>query len=119
MNCQRCRREMPPEDSHVHAGAVLCDDCYMAALSPTRTCDPWAVYLGSRLNDQYLTPAQETILSLVNEKGKATAQELAAATGLDMPSLEKELATLRHMELLRGEPAPGGGKIFRRFADRA
>ena len=22
----------------------LCDDCYMDALSPTKTCDPWAVY---------------------------------------------------------------------------
>ena len=30
---------VPTRDFH---GQLLCDDCYMDALSPARTCDPWA-----------------------------------------------------------------------------
>lgn len=118
MKCQRCGSEMEPEDSHQHAGQVLCDDCYMDAMSPARTCDPWAVYLGTRLKDQVLTGVQEKILTLLRRKGKVTVEEMLQTTGLDMASLEREIATLRHMELLRGEPVPGGGKVFRLFDDR-
>ncbi len=113
--CDKCQMQIAEEDAHQHAGQLLCDDCYMDALSPARTCDPWAVYTASRLGGQELNPAQEAILRLIQEQGQATLEEMQQASGLGPRELEREIAALRHMELLRAEPAPGGGKVFKRF----
>ncbi len=118
MKCERCQAEITPDEAHEHAGQVLCDDCYMDALSPARTCDPWATYTASRLGEQTLNPTQEKIMATIEEKRRATPEDLIQATGLDWPELERELAALRHMELVRATPVPGGGKLFCRFDDR-
>ncbi len=115
MLCKKCQRPLEPEDAREHAGSLLCEDCYMDALSPARTCDPWAVYTASRLSEQTVNPAQEAILKMIDRQGQATAQELMAAAGLSPKELEREIASLRHMEMIRAAPVPGGGKVFRRF----
>ena len=43
MNCDKCGSEMKNGEETEHHGQLLCEDCYMDALSPARTCDPWAV----------------------------------------------------------------------------
>lgn len=45
MACSRCGTSMAAADARDYAGQVICEDCYMEALSPLRTCDPWAVHL--------------------------------------------------------------------------
>lgn len=117
MNCAKCGCLMDPDDARQMAGRDLCEDCYMDALSPAKACDPWATYTASRLTDQTLNPHQEAILGLIARQGPVTMAELLAATGLKQAELEREMAALRHMELLRATPVPGGGKVFLGFKD--
>ncbi len=116
--CQKCNTETDAQDLHEHAGRMLCDDCYMDALSPAKSCDPWATYTASRLPDQELNPRQEKIMALIAEKGRVPWGELAGATGLERADLEREIAALRHMELVRAAPDGQGGKLLCRFDDR-
>ena len=51
MICQKCRREISEDESHVHLGETLCDDCYIDAMSPAKSCDPWAVYSATRTRE--------------------------------------------------------------------
>ncbi len=113
--CQKCQAQVPPEEIREHAGRQLCEDCYMDALSPARACDPWAVYTARRLTEQVLNPAQEAILALIDKQGWARAEELRQATGLEQAALERELAALRHRELVGATLASDGGKLFTRF----
>jgi len=40
MVCDRCRVEIDAgEEREIH-GRLVCEDCYMDLLSPTRNCDP-------------------------------------------------------------------------------
>lgn len=43
MNCSRGGEPIPAGDEMTYGGQVLCEDCYMRALSPACACDPWAV----------------------------------------------------------------------------
>ncbi len=115
--CQRCQTRIPEDEARELRGQTLCEDCYMDALSPARTCDPWATYTASRLGTQELSPVQEKILAEIDRRGAASAEELMAAAGIDARELERQIAALRHMELVRAAPAPDGGRLFRRFHD--
>jgi hypothetical protein len=42
MICDRCGEHIQPGEEMPHFGQMLCEECYMQALSPAR-CDPWAV----------------------------------------------------------------------------
>ncbi|MBF0526155.1 MAG: hypothetical protein HQK56_13800, partial [Deltaproteobacteria bacterium] len=44
MQCARCQETIEEMEAREMHGQTLCEDCYMSALSPTRTCDPWAVH---------------------------------------------------------------------------
>lgn len=118
MQCHKCQAEMPRDEAHEHGGQWLCDDCYMDAMSPATGCDPWAVYTSRRLQDQdqSLTQVQETILQTVRAKGRATIDELLAATGLDEPGLQRQVVTLRHMELVGWERQEDKSLCLKSFA---
>ncbi|MEW5914586.1 MAG: hypothetical protein AB1814_18670 [Thermodesulfobacteriota bacterium] len=115
--CDNCSAAVEPDEIHEFAGKSLCDDCYMDAINPARACDPWAVYTASRLPEQVLNPAQEKIMALIQAQGRALPEEMMRATGLDEAGLKRELATLRHMELIKGERLPNGRVATRRFND--
>jgi predicted transcriptional regulator len=87
----------------------------MDAMNPAKSCDPWATYTASRLPDQVLNPDQEKIMALIKEQGEVSLDELIQATGLDMESLKREIASLRHMEKLRGKRLPDGSALFCSF----
>ena len=107
MQCKRCQAHVSDEDTYEYAGETLCEDCYMDALSPTRTCDPWAVYTAKHAPDKGpANPAQHKIMQLLEERGQVTIDVMLAETGLSPKELEREIATLRHMELAAGR-APG------------
>lgn len=116
MQCTRCQAQMATDDSYEHAGETLCENCYMDALSPTRTCDPWAVYTAKHAPDKSpASPAQHKIMDLLEKHGRVKAKVLMEETGLSPKELEREIATLRHMELLRAVLLEDGGKAFTPF----
>jgi hypothetical protein len=104
--CDKCGAALNPDEAREYAGRKLCEDCYMDALSPTQTCDPWAVHTAKSLKDlpggHALTPMQQKLYDLVKERGEVPVPEAAALLGLTEDELRREFAPLRHMEMLRG-----------------
>ncbi|MBF0496042.1 MAG: hypothetical protein HQK58_05625 [Deltaproteobacteria bacterium] len=120
MKCHHCQTDITPSEEREHLGRTLCEDCYLDALSPVKTCDPWAVYSATSLERHMghpaaLTPIQTEILGVLTEAEEVEVTALLQALGgkLAMPQLEREFATLRHMEKVRAEKREG--KIFIRL----
>jgi hypothetical protein len=103
--CARCKADLDPSEAREHQGQILCEDCYLDAMSPTVVCDPWAVHTAKSLKDlpggQNLTPLQQKLYDLVKAKGEVPILEAAAHLGLSEEDLRREFAPLRHMEKLR------------------
>lgn len=84
----------------------------MDALSPARTCDPWAVHSAKSFGRDFagrmqLTDRQQQILEVLRETGGATPAALAERLRIPPADLEREIAALRHMEKVRGELREG------------
>jgi hypothetical protein len=112
MNCNRCGESIPDGDEMEHYGQVLCEECYMRALSPARACDPWAVRSAQtllKLDNGYLdlSETQAAILRVLHETGGVEVVVLGEKLQIKLPELERELATLRHMEKVRGQMRSG------------
>jgi len=110
MECGKCSATIEAGEEREYRGRMLCEDCYMDALSPTKTCDPWAVYSAKSLQQHMggaltLTPIQCEILHVLKEAGSLEPSALLSRLGdkLTLKELEREFATLRHMEKVRGE----------------
>ncbi len=117
MICDRCGEHIPAGEESEHFGQTLCEECYMQALSPARACDPWAVRSAqslSQLDEGYshLSGTQAAILQMLKETGGAEPELIAERLELKLSELEREVATLRHMEKVRGELREGK-KILR------
>lgn len=114
MKCDACQAEIEAGDEREHAGQTLCDDCYMDALSPARSCDPWAVFTAKSAAEleggAELTEVHQKILDMLRREKYVLPPDLAADAGLSLDQLQKELATLRHLELTRG--ARKGGQVY-------
>jgi hypothetical protein len=110
-NCDKCGSCIPEGEERDYFGKVLCEDCYMDALSPTRTCDPWAVHSAKQLGDKtgglQVNELQEKILKILAETGGIEPGDLARRLGITPVELERETASLRHMEKLRAELREG------------
>ena len=114
MKCDRCRDEIPSGDENAHHGRTLCEDCFMDALSPARTCDPWAVRSAGMTIDagsSAMNPTQISILAILKETGGAGLTELGEKLNLKVADVEREIAALRHMEKVRGA-LKEGRKVF-------
>ena len=113
MKCDRCGEQIPAGEEMDYFGRVLCEECYMQALSPSRACDPWAVRSAQTLSNmdegEYagLSETQAAILRVLQETGGTEAADIAERLQMKMSELERELATLRHMEKLRGAMRAG------------
>ena len=119
MNCDRCNAVIESGEEREYSGQTLCEDCYMDALSPVRTCDPWAVHSAKSLEKHSsgtttLTSVQSKILSILKETGGVEPEDLLSRLNGELTSkeLEREFSTLRHMEKARGEKR--GNKVFLR-----
>lgn len=119
MICDRCKENIPEdEDVFDHYGKKLCEDCYIGAVQPPRSCDPTAVdsarstrqMMGHSGTDG-LTPLQKRIFALIEEKGKIPREEIAAHFELPQWEMEKQMAILRHCELIRATKEEDG-KIY-------
>jgi hypothetical protein len=110
MKCDRCGESIAPGDERDHFGQTLCEDCYIDAISPTKTCDPWAVHSAKNFekhsaDERMLTSLQSEMLRILKEDGPMEPTALLEKIGGDigLKDLEREFATLRHMEKVRGE----------------
>ena len=112
MQCDRCGHKIEAGEGHAHHERTLCEDCYMDALSPARTCDPWAVHSAqtfarSEGGKLQLTEIQKKILEILKETGGAEPNVIGEQLQMKPSDLEREIAALRHMEKLRGELRQG------------
>lgn len=118
IKCQQCGDVIEPGEEREHIGRTLCEDCYMDALSPAKACDPWATRMASRFSpqdgDSKLTDQQQRVLDLIDQAEFIERNDLAARAELDPTDLDRELASLRHMELIRG-CIKDGRKMVTRF----
>lgn len=114
MHCQKCEKQISENEKSVYRGQILCEDCYIDALSPVRPCDPWAVHNAkSQAGSKALvTTMQKRILDLLVNTGGLELELLAHRLELPMDELEREIATLRHMEKVRAVKVDGG-KLFK------
>lgn len=115
MKCDKCGCDIAEGEEVIFHGRTLCEDCGMDAMSPARTCDPWAVRsasLTSGHDGSKTTPVQDRILSLISERGEMGLVEIAEALDMKTADVEREIAALRHMEKVRGALVEGK-KVFR------
>ena len=118
MICERCKETIPENDDVFdHYGKKLCEDCYIGAVQPPRSCDPTAVHSAKTTREMLgqsgtdgLTPLQKRIYDLICEKGKILREELMASFELPQWEMEKQFAVLRHCELIRATKEDG--KIY-------
>lgn len=108
--CARCRAKTPDEDLYHHRGQDLCEDCYMGALQPPKTCDVAATHLATKhrqavgqTGTEGLLPIQKKIHDYIEKKGKATRAEIMQEFGIPEWELDKQIAVLRHCELVKGK----------------
>jgi len=120
MQCDRCKAAIPAGGQNEHLGQNLCEDCYMDALSPMRACDPWAVHSAKTFEAQCggqstLNDSQRRIISILQETGGIERHELLQRMGggFSEADLEREFASLRHMEKARAEKR--GDRVFLRL----
>jgi hypothetical protein len=103
--CDKCAAPLEAGEAQGFFGQELCEDCYLEAMSPTRTCDPWAVHTARSLKDSQgahqLTSRQQQLYDLVKERGEVSLEDAARSLNLKEEEVRREFATLRHMELLR------------------
>ncbi len=85
----------------------------MDTLSPTRICDPWAVYHAKSCSESELimTTTQKNLIEILTETGGIEMHELATRLEITEKETERNLATLRHMEKIKARPE-NGKKIF-------
>lgn len=117
MKCQACQHEIATGDERDHLGRTLCEDCYMEALSPMKSCDPWAAHSAKSFETHMggsasLSAVQSDILSVLKESGGLEAHDLLAKLNHDLTAdeLQREFATLRHLEKARAEKR--GDRVF-------
>ena len=109
MKCDRCGREITGEESYAYFAETLCEDCYIDVRSPSKACDPWAVYSATRSRErlglhgaQGLNDLQKQIFEFIRSNGKAMREELMGKFNLTESELQTQVAILRHCELVKG-----------------
>lgn len=117
MKCSQCGRDISRGETYEYSGETLCEDCYLYAMNPIKGCDPVAVRLATRFRERSglkgtegLTELQRAIYELVRSKGKVTSEEVTESLGIPQRDLERQLATLRHCELVKGQKE--GDKVY-------
>ncbi len=112
MKCEKCGDIVEEQDGQEFHGQMICEDCYIDALSPAKACDPWAVYNAKSFSKESgtgtnVTETQSKILQILKETGGAEPKIISERLQISPSDLERETATLRHMEKLRAELREG------------
>ena len=117
VECARCGCEVAREDIYHYRGQDLCEDCYMGALQPPKTCDVTATHLAKKhrqsagqTGTEGLLEIQRNIFEFIKKQGRATREQIMSEFDIPGWELEKQIAILRHCELVKGRKEEG--KIF-------
>lgn len=111
MRCSKCGAELKPDEAVNVGGRVLCEDCYFDEVDKVRTCDPWAVMLAKKAKTgEKITQRQQAIYDLIRKRGKIKVEEIARELGMKIIEVEREIAVLRHLELVKGRKE--GNEVF-------
>lgn len=107
MKCEKCNVELNPEDRKEMNGRILCEDCYIDALSPPKPCDPWAVYAAKSFVESgnanpSLNETQQRMIELLKTNGPSAPDDIASCLRLKPADVERDVATLRHMGKISG-----------------
>jgi hypothetical protein len=99
--------ELDPENRKEFNGQILCEDCYIDALTPPKACDPWAVYAAksfveSANGQPCLNETQQRMIELLKTNGPTAPVDMADRLQLKLADVEREAATLRHMGIISG-----------------
>ena len=115
MECERCKQPIPEGEKCEFKGKILCEDCYIEAIEPRRTCDVAAVHsakthreMAGQTGTDGLTEQQKKIYEYVVEHGRVTKQEICSDLGLSSADMDREMSILRHCELLSGRKMDDG-----------
>lgn len=112
MKCSRCGREITEDETYVHQGRLLCDDCLMEIGLHSGKCEPWATYIATHTRESLgmkgtegLTELQKKVYLFVKDKGKTTREEVRQNLNLSESEIDAQLSPLMHSELIkeRGE----------------
>jgi len=109
MQCDKCKCLIESGDEMQYREMILCKNCYIDAMSPSRTCDPWAVYTAKSCSDAgtNLNEVQSKILKILKDTGGVKAEALAEMLHIGSSKLQREIAALRHMEKLKAAMKDG------------
>lgn len=114
MICAGCQEEIPQGEEMNFMGKLLCEDCYVDAISLPKTCDVAAVYsakltrkLAGQEGTDGLTELQKEIYEYVKANGKVTPEALMKKFQLSETQIQREFTRLRHCELLKGTKIDG------------
>jgi hypothetical protein len=112
VKCEKCGNDIAEQDGQEFHGQIICEDCYMDALSPAKACDPWAVYSAKSFSKESgpgtdITETQSKILQILKETGGTESKLISERLQISPSDLEREIATLRHMEKLKAELREG------------
>ncbi|MGM0652503.1 MAG: hypothetical protein ACQES4_06960 [Bacillota bacterium] len=115
IKCERCSEQFSQDDIYQYRGKNLCEDCLMGAMQAPKTCDVAATQLAKKHRQATgqkgtdgLLDIQKKIYEYIKENEKVTRQQVMDA--LDIPDweLEKQVAVLRHCELVKGRKEDDG-----------
>jgi recombinational DNA repair protein (RecF pathway) len=117
VQCTRCGSKTSQEELYHFRDQDLCEDCYMGALQPPKTCDVAATHLAKKhrqaagqTGTEGLLDIQRKIYEFIKQHGRVTREQIMKEFAIPEWELEKQIAILRHCELVKGRRAEG--KLF-------
>lgn len=110
MKCEICDDAIENGEEKDFNSRILCEDCYMDALSPLKRCDPWATFAAQSVpstnaedEGSQLSANQQKILDAIAETKGIELTDLSERVGLKNADLERELIPLKYMAKFRIE----------------
>ena len=114
MICIKCREEIPMGEEMNYRGQILCEDCYVDAVSLPKTCDVVAVHsakmtrkMARQEGTDGLTELQKNIYEYLMVNGQVTLDALMQQFHLSESQMSREFTVLRHCELLKATSIEG------------
>ena len=113
MECKKCKTVIPEGEERNHKNEILCEDCYIDALSPAAFCDPWATYNAESFYknnpESAFTENQKIIMKELRQTGGLDANELSERlkSHISREDGERECATLHRIGKISFENRDG------------